>query len=110
MALDKVIVRLSHNCSKPGVLFVALTRVRHPNDLLLDDDFPSYLTIRRQLLHSNFAARQQWECGTIVLFSRTIRRRMSSEEWFSDEVCWDELTSRTVDGRETVGSEPRSRS
>ena len=53
MTLDKVIVSLSHTCAKPGVLFVALTRVRHPDNLLLEDDFPSFSTIRRQLLHSN---------------------------------------------------------
>ena len=88
---------MSHACSKPDVLFVALTRVRHPDNLLLDDDFPAYSTIRRQLLHPNFAARQRWERRTLVLFSRTIRRRMRSEEWFSDEVRWDEHTSSIAD-------------
>ena len=79
MTLEKVIVSLSHACSKPGVLFVALTRVRHPDNLLLKDDFPAFSMIRRQLLHPNFIARQKWERRMLVLFSLTVRRRMRSE-------------------------------
>ena len=61
MTLAKVIVKLSSACSKPGVLFVALSRVRHPDNLLLEDDFPAFSVIRRQLSHPSFAARQRWE-------------------------------------------------
>ena len=42
MTLDKVIVSLSHACAKPGVIFCALTRVRHPDNLLLEDAFPGF--------------------------------------------------------------------
>ena len=72
MTLKKVIVRLSHACSKPGLFFVVLTRVHRPDNLLLDDDFPALSIIRRQLLHPDDAARQQWERRMLVLFSRTI--------------------------------------
>ena len=97
MTLHNVVVSLSHACSKPGVLFVALTRVRHPDNLFLEDDFPACSVIRRQLLHPNFAARQKWERRMLVVFSRTIRRRMRSEEWFSDEVLWNDRTSDIAD-------------
>ena len=83
MTLEKVIVRLSHACSKPGVLFVALTCVRHPDNLFLDGDFPAFSTLRRQLLHPSFAARQRWERRMLVLFSRTIR--------------WDDHTNAIAD-------------
>ena len=97
MTLEKVIVSLSHACSKPGVLFVALTRVRHPDNLLLEDDFPAFSMIRRQLSHPNFIARQKWERRMLVLFSLTVRRRMRSEEWFADDVRWDANMSSMAD-------------
>jgi len=86
MTLDKVTVSLSHACVKPGVLFMALTRVRHPDNLLVEDVFPSFSTIRRQLLHPNFQARQRWECRMLVKFSCTIRQRMHSEEWLQPRI------------------------
>ena len=41
MTLDKAVVKLGSKAGTPGVAFVALSRVRHPDDLMLDDDFPS---------------------------------------------------------------------
>ena len=46
MTLDKVVVKLGNAVREPGVLFVALSRVRHPDDLMLDDDFPALFEIR----------------------------------------------------------------
>ena len=97
MTLDKVIVSLSHACAKPGVLFVALTRVRHPDNLLLEDDFPAFSTIRRQLYHPNFLARQKWERRMLVLFSRTVRKHMRSEDWFADDMRWTAGMSNLAD-------------
>jgi hypothetical protein len=88
MTLAKVIVKLGGACSKPGVLFVALTRVRHPDALLLEDDFPAFSVIRRQLAHPSFAARQRWERRMRVTFSRTLRQHMRDEEWFSETMRW----------------------
>jgi Ni,Fe-hydrogenase III component G len=88
MTLAKVIVKLGGACSKPGVLFVALTRVRHPDALLLEDDFPAFSVIRRQLAHPSFAARQRWERRMRVTFSRTLRHHMRDEEWFSETRRW----------------------
>ena len=45
MTLDKLIVKIGQAAASPGVLFVALSRVRHPRDLMLDDDFPAMSTI-----------------------------------------------------------------
>jgi len=39
MTLRRAVVNLGKAAQKPGVLFVALSRVRHPDDLMLDDSF-----------------------------------------------------------------------
>ena len=49
MTLAKVIVKLGAAVREPGVLFVALSRVRHPDDLMLDDDFPALFEIQANL-------------------------------------------------------------
>ena len=59
MTLAQVIVKLRTAGAKPGVLLVALSRVRHPDDILLEDDFPSYTQILSQSKSANFQARQQ---------------------------------------------------
>ena len=61
MTLDKVIVKLGAAVREPGVLFVALSRVRHPDDLMLDDDFPALFEILKQSKHPSFQKRQAWE-------------------------------------------------
>ena len=97
MTLAKVIVKLGSACSTPGVLFVALTRVRHPDNLLLEDDFPAFSVIRRQLAHPSFAMRQRWERRMRVVFSRTIRQHMRDEDWFNDAVRWTQADSDLAD-------------
>ena len=55
MTLNKVVVKLSAAVATPGVLFVALSRVRHPDDLMmLDDDFPALATILKAGCHPSF--------------------------------------------------------
>ena len=41
MTLGRARVQLTRGASTPGVAFVALSRVRHPDHLVLDDDFRS---------------------------------------------------------------------
>ena len=88
MTLAKAVVRLGKlACSKPGVLFVALTRVRHPDHLLLEDDFPAFSDLRKQLLHPSFAARIDWEKRARVFFARTMRAHMRDPGLFRYERC-----------------------
>ena len=42
MTLSSAIVKLGKAVKEPGVLLVALSRVRHPDNLMLDDDFPPF--------------------------------------------------------------------
>ena len=76
LTLKKAVVKLGHAVSDPGVLFVALSRVQHPDDLMLDDDFPDFTTILKQNRHESFKNRQAWEKRARSLFSRTIRHHM----------------------------------
>ncbi len=60
MTLDRAIVRLTKAASAPGVAFVALSRVRHPDHLMLEDSFPDMSTIMRQMENASFQTRQRW--------------------------------------------------
>ena len=76
LTLKKAIVKLARAAAEPGVLFVALSRVEHPDNLMLDDDFPDYATILKQKRHESFAKRQAWEKRARSFFSTTIRKHM----------------------------------
>ena len=80
MTLDKVIVKLGASVSEPGVLFVALSRVRHPNDLMLDDDFPALFDILKQTKHPSYQKRQQWGKIMCAKFARTLREHLRDAE------------------------------
>ena len=80
MTLEKVIVKLGKAVAEPGVLFVALSRVRHPDDLMLDDDFPSLFEILKQAKHPSFARRQHWEKLMRARFAQTLSMHMRDSE------------------------------
>ena len=61
MALDCVVVSITKFASRPGVAFVAPSRVRHPDDLLLDDNFPDMATIMKQCESQSFQNRVHWK-------------------------------------------------
>ena len=82
MTLDRAVVRLTRAAASPGVAFVALSRVRHPDHLMLEDSFPDMATIMKQSEKEAFVARQRWERRMRVQFSRTIRAHMRDPELF----------------------------
>ena len=53
------IVKLRIDSAKPGFILVHFSRVRHPDDILIDDDFPSYTEVVSQFKPLNLQARQQ---------------------------------------------------
>ena len=83
MTLDKVIVKLGASVGEPGVLFVALSRVRHPDDLMLDDEFPALFEILKQTKHPSYQKRQQWEKLMRAKFARTLREHMRDAEKYT---------------------------
>ena len=97
MTLDKAIVKVGHKASTPGVLFTTRTRVRHPDDLMLDDDFPDMATIMRQAKSASFQKRQKWERLMRVFFSRTLRRHMRDAKLYTPSMVWSETESHLAD-------------
>ena len=88
MTLDRAVVKLTKAASSPGVAFVALSRVRHPDHLMLDDSFPDMSTIMKQAAKESFRMRQRWESRMRVLFSKTIREHMRDPELYTPEKTW----------------------
>ena len=97
MTLDRAVVRLTRAAASPGVAFVALSRVRHPDHLMLEDSFPDMATIMRQSEKEAFVARQRWERRMRVQFSRTIRAHMRDPELFSSNKSWSAEESALAD-------------
>ena len=91
ITLEKAVVKIGRRAATPGVLFVALTRVRPPDDLMLDDDFPDMATVLKQRGTPSFQKRQRWERIMTVKFARTLRREMR------DDANYDGRMGRTRD-------------
>ena len=110
MTLQKAIVNLGEKAGSPGVAFVALSRVIHPDNLMLDDSFPSMSVIMKQRNHPSFQQRQHWERLMRARYSRTIRHNMRDDVyyfspdrvWSSDDSCLaDELLQFLRSHRDT---------
>ena len=97
MTLDRAVVRLTKAAASPGVAFVALSRVRHPDHLMLEDSFPDMSTIMKQAEKEAFLARQRWERRMRVQFSRTIREHMRDPQLFSSDKVWTARESKLAD-------------
>ena len=61
MSLEKVHVKIGAAASRPGVAFTTLTRARHPDGLLIDDDFPVMSTFQKQRKRQSFTKGQHFE-------------------------------------------------
>ena len=97
MTLDKAVVQIGHSASKPGIAFTSLSRVQHPDDLMLDDDFPAMNVLMAQAKTESFQQRQSWERCARVKFSGTIRRYMRDPTLFTPEKTWTEEESLIAD-------------
>ena len=81
-------MNLGKAAQKPGVLLVALSRVRHPDDLMLDDNFPDFRQLMRVRRNEAFKQRQLWEKQRHADFSRTIRQHCRDAELFGARLAW----------------------
>ena len=97
MTLKKVVIKIAGSADEPGVLFTCLTRIRHPDTLMLDDNFPSYGNIMRVKKKETFVMRQRWERKIRARFSRTIRRHMRDRQQYSKDRVWTETDSALAD-------------
>ena len=69
MTSQRAKINLSKAVNQVGVLFTALSRVRHPDDLLLDDEFPTLYQILQQTKGERFQQRMRWEKMMRVKFT-----------------------------------------
>ena len=97
MTLAKALLHITQAAASPGVLFTAMTRVRHPDTLMLDDEFPSYRQIMKVRSNPNFQLRLDWERKARVKFSKTIRRHMRDPSEYSAEKAWTQEESDLAD-------------
>ena len=97
MTLAKERLKIGSSAEKPGVLFTALTRIRHPDTLMLDDQFPSYSQIMKVRSHPSFELRQRWERKLRAKFSRTVRRHMRDPQEYAPDSVWTAEDSDLAD-------------
>ena len=75
MTLDRVRVHLSdRSAAIPGIAFVACTRVRHPWDLVFEEDLPEYEHFMKARRTPAFRERRRYELRCEARASRTLRR------------------------------------
>ena len=75
MTLDRVRVRLSdRTAGVPGIAFVAVTRVRHPWDLVFEEDLPAYEHFMKARNTLHFRERQRFDLRQLARASRTLRK------------------------------------
>ena len=75
MTLDRSRVHLTErSVGIPGLAFVACTRVRHPSDLVFEEDLPDYEHFMKARRTPAFRARKRYELRCEVRASRTLRR------------------------------------
>ena len=75
MTLQKVRVHLSERTAKvPGIGFVAVTRVKHPWDLVFEEDLPDYREFMSARRKPAYRARRRFELRQEAAASRTLRK------------------------------------
>ena len=97
MTLDKERLHTEQAASSPGVLFSALSRIRHPDTLMLNDSFPSFAQIMKGRTSKSFQMRQAWERKARAKFSRTLRRHMRDATVYTPSKVWTQEQSDLAD-------------
>ena len=88
MTLQKVRVHLSERTAKvPGIGFVAVTRVKHPWDLVFEEDLPDYREFMSARRKPTYRARRRFELRQEAAASRTLRKYgfCEADVWLPDE-------------------------
>ena len=105
MTLDRVRVHLSaRTAAAAGIGFVACTRVRHPWDLVFEEDLPSYEDFMRARLTQTFRERRRYELRCQARASRTLRRYgyCRGDVWSEEERA---AAASMIEGLKEVGME-----
>ena len=108
MTLDRARVHLSERTvGIPGIAFVACTRVRHPWDLVFEQDLPEYEHFMKARRTVAFRERKRFELRCEARASRTLRRYgyCEGDLWTEDERRDAELL---LGGLKTIAKMKRS--
>ena len=109
MTLDKVRVHLSNRTAGvPGIGFVACTRVRHPWDLVFEEDLPEYEHFMKGLRTEAFRERKRFELRTEARASRTLRKYgyCEADLWTGEE---SRMAAQLLDGLVVAREEQKRR-
>jgi len=109
MTLDRVRVHLSaRTAGVPGIGFVACTRVRHPWDLVFEEDLPEYEHFMKARRTPAFRERRRFELRMEARASRTLRRYgyCEADLWTAEERAGAQELLRGLKG---VADEQRGR-
>ena len=107
MTLDKVRVHLTERtAAAAGIGFVATTRVRHPWDLVFEEDLPEYEAFMKARRTRAFRERRRYELRCSARASRTLRRYgyCRGDAWTAEE---SGAAEKLLRGLAEVGSERR---
>ena len=108
MTLDRVRVHLSaRTAAAPGIGFVACTRVRHPWDVVFEEDLPEHEAFMRVRRTRAFRERKRFELRCEARASRTLRRYgfCRADAWTERE---REAARLLIEGLRAVGEERRA--
>ena len=109
MTLDKVRVHLSERtAAMPGIGFVATTRVRHPWDLVFEENLPDYEHFMKARKTKTFRERRRFELRQQARASWTLRRYGFCEaDWWRPEER--EAAKSLIEGLREQASAQRAR-
>ena len=93
MTLRRVRVLLRRAASILGVGYVAVTRVKHPDHLVFEEDLPAWETFQDSRRKPLFRQRRRMELRYAARFSRTLRkyRFCEADVWTREEACVAEV-------------------
>ena len=109
MTLDRVRVHLSEKTAAvPGIGFVACTRVRHPWDMIFEEDLPEYEHFMNARRTPAFRERRRFELKQEARASRTLRRYgyCEADLWTEQEAS---VADELINGLRMIAKEQRRR-
>ena len=109
MTLDKVRVHLSDKTAGVhGIGFVACTRVRHPWDLVFEEDLPEYGEFMKAKRTPAFRERKRFELRARARASRTLRKYgyCEADVWTEEEA---RIAGHLLDGLRSVAGQQEKR-
>ena len=109
MTLRRVRVHLSaRTAAAAGIGFVACTRVRHPWDLVFEEDLPEYADFMKARKSRAFRERKRFDLRCLARASRTLRRyRFCDEDVWGGQEAADAVA--LLEGLRATASEQRER-